>query len=59
MCRVVRRAVRDAKNSWYIRKVQEAECGQHRGKVVRSCITDIKRGRRGLVPMRAPHPRLS
>ena len=50
---VVRRAVRDAKNSWFLRKAQEAECGKHRGKVVYRCIRDIQRGRRGLVPMRA------
>ena len=53
MCSVVRRAVRDAKNSWFLRKAQETECGKHRGKVVWSCIRDIQRGRRGLVPMRA------
>ena len=53
MRRVVRRAVRDVKNSWFLRKAQEAECGKHRGKVVWSCIRDIQRGRRGLVPMRA------
>ena len=50
---VVRRAVRDAKNGWFLRKAQEAECGKHRGKIVWSCIRDIHRGRRGLVPMRA------
>ena len=31
---VARRAVRDAKNSWFLRKAQEAECGKHRGRVV-------------------------
>ena len=40
MHRVVRRAVRDAKNSGFLRKTQEAECGKHRGKVVWSCIRD-------------------
>ena len=53
MCSVVRRAVRDVKNSWFLRKAQEAECGKHRGRVVWSCIRDIQRGRTGLVPMRA------
>ncbi len=51
--RKVRRAVRVAKNSWFLRKAQEAEHGMHRGKVVWSCIRDIQRGRRGLVPVRA------
>ena len=50
---VVRRAVRDVKNSWFLTKAQEAECGKHKGKVVWNCIRDIQRGRRGLVPMRA------
>lgn len=53
MCSVVRRAVRDAKNGLFLRKAQQAECGKNRGKVVWSCIRDIQRGRRGLVPVRA------
>ncbi len=51
--RKVRRAVRVAKNSWFLRKAQEVEHGIHRGKVVWSCIRDIQTGRHGLVPVRA------
>jgi len=52
LSRAVRKAVRGAKNSWFLRKAQEAEHEMHRGKVVWSCIRDIQRGRLGSVPVR-------
>ena len=50
--REARRAVREAKNEWFLRKAAEAQRGRHGGKVVWSCIRDMQRGRRGLVPVR-------
>ena len=51
-CRDARKAVRAAKNAWFQRKALEAEGGKNKGKIVRRCIRDIQRGRRGLVPLR-------
>ena len=50
--RLARKTVRAAKDAWFLHKAMEAERGRHRGKLVWSCIRDIQRGRRGLVPMR-------
>ena len=52
-CRDVRKAVSSAKDAWFQRKALEAERGRHSGKLVWSCIRDIQRGRRGLVPVRS------
>ena len=46
-----RKAVRDAKNGWFQRKAVEASAGSNGGKVVWKCIRDIRRSRRGLVPL--------
>ena len=51
--RDVRKAVRPANDAWFQRKALEAERGRHSGKLVWSCIRDIQRGRRGLVPVRS------
>ena len=48
-----RRAVREAKNTWFLRKAEEAQRGRHGGKIVWKCIRDIQRGRQGLVPVRS------
>lgn len=48
----VMKAMRDAKNSWFQNKAEEAQRGRFGGKSVWRCITDIQRGRRGLVPLR-------
>ena len=44
--------MRRAKNAWFMRIAAAAQKGRNKGKVVWQCIRDIKRGRRGLVPMR-------
>ena len=51
--RETRRAVRRAKDAWFLRKETEAERGRHSGKLVWSCIRDIQRGRRGMAPVRS------
>ena len=48
-----RRAIRDAKNTWFQSKAAEAQRGRHGGKLVWECIRDIQHGRRGLVPVRS------
>lgn len=50
--REARRAIREAKNEWFLQKAAEAQRGRHGGKVVWSCIRDMQRGRRGLVPVK-------
>lgn len=52
MRRDARRTMREAKNEWFSKKAAEAQKGRHGGKVVWSCIRDLQRGRRGLVPVR-------
>ena len=48
----VRKAIKEAKNEWFLKKAAEAQRGHHGGKVVWSCIRDMQRGRRGLVPVK-------
>ena len=48
-----RRAMRTAKNEWFVKKAQEAERGRNGGKLVWRCIRDLQHGRRGLVPTRS------
>lgn len=50
--REARRATQEAKNMWFLRKAREAQAGRNGGKIVRKCIWDIQRGRRGLVPVK-------
>ena len=50
--RIARQAVREAKNAWFQKKALEAERGQNGGKIVWSCIRDMQRGKRGLVPVK-------
>ena len=50
--RDVRKAIREAKNEWFMKKAAKAQRGRHGGKVVWSCIRDMQRGRRGLVPVK-------
>ena len=40
--RVVRQAVRVARDAWLQHKAAEAERGRHDGKIVRRCIRDIQ-----------------
>ena len=47
-----RRAVRRAKNAWFLEKAEEVERGRFGGKMVWKCIRDMQRGRRGLLPTR-------
>ena len=47
-----RRAVRDAKNTWFMNKAEEAQKVRFGGKRVWQCIRDMQYGRRGLVPSR-------
>ena len=47
-----RRAVRDAKNRWFMNKAEEAQKVRFGGKRVWQCITDMQYGRCGLVPSR-------
>ena len=49
----VRRAIRDAKNTWFQSKAADAQRGRHGGKLVWKCIRDIQRGRRGIAPVRS------
>ena len=45
-----RKSVREAKNSWFRAKAQEAEGERFGGKKVWKCIRDMQFGRRGRVP---------
>ena len=45
-----RRAVRTAKNEWFLAKAEEVEREKFGGKKVWRCIRDMQRGRRGLIP---------
>ena len=47
-----RRAVRTAKNEWFLAKAEEVEREKCGGKKVWRCIRDMQRGRRGLIPSR-------
>ena len=47
-----RRAVRTAKNEWFLAKAEEVEREKFGGKRVWRCIRDMQRGRRGLIPSR-------
>ena len=47
-----RRAVREAKNSWFQEKAEEAQRGRFGSKKVWQCIRDMQRGRRGMIPVR-------
>ena len=47
-----RRAVRSAKNAWFLEKAKEVERERFGGKKVWRCIRDMQRGRRGLLPSR-------
>ena len=49
-----RRAIRIAKDRWFLMKAQEAEKNRFSGKSIWRSIRDMQRGRRGIVPMRAP-----
>ena len=46
-----RKSIREAKNSWFRAKAQEAEGERFRGKKVWKCIRDMQFGRRGRVPL--------
>ena len=47
-----RRAVREAKNSWFHETAEEAQRGRFGSKKVWQCIRDMQRGRRGMIPVR-------
>ena len=47
-----RKSIREAKNSWFRAKAQEAEGEHFGGKKVWKCIRDMQLGRRGRVPTR-------
>ena len=47
-----RKSIREAKNSWFRAKAQEAEGESFGGKKVWKCIRDMQFGRRGRVPTR-------
>ena len=47
-----RRAVRDAKNRWFMDEAEEAQKVRFEGKKVWQCIRDMQYGQRGLVPSR-------
>ena len=51
--RDARRAVRNAKNAWFLRKAQKAQRGRFEGKEVWQCIRDMQHACRGLVPVRS------
>ena len=51
--RDARRAVRNAKNAWFLSKAQEAEQGRFGAKEVWQCIRDMQHACRGLVPARS------
>ena len=48
-----RKAIRLAKEKWFVHKAEKAERGRHSSKVLWRCIRDIQRGRRGLAPVRS------
>lgn len=48
-----RKAVREAKNAWFLMKAEEVEKGRFGSKAVWKAIRDMQRGRRGLIPSRA------
>ena len=48
-----RRAVRKAKNAWFLIKAKEVEGERFGGKKAWKAIRDMQRGRRGLIPSRA------
>ena len=48
----VRKSIREAKNSWFRAKAQEAEGEHFGGKKVWKCLRDMQYGRRGRVPTR-------
>ena len=47
-----RRAVREAKNSWFQEKAEEAQRGRFGSKKIWQCIGDMQHGRRGMIPVR-------
>ena len=51
-CTQVGHEIKEAKNWWFQMKVSEAQRSRFGGKVVWRCSRDIRRGRRGLVPVR-------
>ena len=51
--RDARRAVRHAKNGWFLRKAQKAQQGRFGGKEVWQCIRDMQHACTGLVPVRS------
>ena len=46
------KAIREAKNNWFLLKAKEEQGGVNGGKVVWKCIREIRRGKRGLVPVK-------
>lgn len=49
---IARRAVRNAKNAWFLEKAEEVERERFGGKHVWRCIRAMQRNRRGLLPSR-------
>ena len=48
-----RQAVREAKNTWFLKKAEEVQRGRHGRNIVWKCFRDIQRGKQGLVPVRS------
>ena len=48
-----RRAIKEAKNTWFLRKAEEIKRERFGGKKVQKAIRDMQQGRRGLLPSRS------